>query len=499
MRLARPTIARAVAAAALLWLAAATGAGSARGADAPPRWTYAVTVAPDLSTLSVRWCVEGYVPRRAWLADVTPLDTVTLGAATGATWARDPADPPIALVEGAGARACFDYTVDVEKAIARRDGRRVGRALVLRTGAFLLRGGLLPDDLEASARFHLPAGFSTATPWPADGVASYRLPASTWPFQGWVAIGPLERERFTVAGCDVDLVRLDGPLEATAAALRAWISRAVETDALLFGGRFPRRTLFAAVEPARPSNEPVVFGSAWMGGGAHAFLFVARNARDPEFREDWTAVHELIHTALPHVRREDAWLAEGFVTYYQEVLRARAGTHTPLEAWREIESGFSRGRRSKSTDSIEGDSRAMYARHEFHRVYWAGAAIALLLDVEARRASGGRTTLDDLMRDMLALPGADRRSLTAAEVVASLDRRLGGRRASRLVTPLLASSDFPDVAPTYRDLGLRVTEHGVDVVPGAPLAAIRDAIMAAPLARADGTPQPAIVPAGSPR
>src|SRR5688572_12163606 len=124
MRLARPTIARVVAVAALLSLAAATGARSARGADAPPRWTYAVTVAPDLSTLSVRWCVEGYVPRRAWLADVTPLDTVTLGAATGATWARDPADPPIALVEGAGARACFDYTVDVEKAIARRDGRR---------------------------------------------------------------------------------------------------------------------------------------------------------------------------------------------------------------------------------------------------------------------------------------------------------------------------------------------------------------------------------------
>ena len=37
-------------------------------------------------------------------------------------------------------------------------------------------------------------------------------------------------------------------------------------------------------------------------------------------------------------------LAEGLATYYQNVLRARAGLLTPSEAWEQIDAGFARGR-----------------------------------------------------------------------------------------------------------------------------------------------------------
>ncbi len=50
---------------------------------------------------------------------------------------------------------------------------------------------------------------------------------------------------------------------------------------------------------------------------------------------------------------------------------------------------------------------------------------------------------------------------------------------------LLAGAAFPDVTATYRDLGLVVTGDRVSLV-AAPHAAIRDAIMAAPVAPVGG-------------
>ncbi len=74
--------------------------------------------------------------------------------------------------------------------------------------------------------------------------------------------------------------------------------------------------------------------------------------------------------------------------------------------------------------------------------------------------------------------------------VAELARRVPGANLAELADALLSSSAFPDVAATYRDLGLAVTGDRVALVP-ASLAAVRDAIMAKP-----APPAPAATPAG---
>jgi hypothetical protein len=478
----------------------ATGVGTAAVARpdaavpaARPRWTYRVEVAPDLATLKVRWCLERFVPRRAWLADVLTLEAITFGPSTGGRLVRDPNDPPIVWAEGVAGDACFTYTVDVATLVRQRAARRLGRALLLRMGGVLLRAGVLPDDLDATVEWVAPEGVDVAAPWEPVGPRAHRVDPSTWEFQGWVVLGAFARRTREIAGCRTEILAFDGALVCSEPGVDRWLTRAMEADALLFDGRFPRPRLLVGIEPVRPSNDPVPFGSAWSGGGPHAFLQVAANCRDGDFHDDWTATHELLHAALPHVKIEDAWCGEGFVTYYQEVLRARAGMQSPTAAWQAIHEGFGRGRRSKSTRSIADDSLHMHERHEYWRVYWAGAALALRIDVAARRASGGRLSLDDAMRALVTHPAADRRSLTGREVVEELARRVPGAGVAALADALLRDAAFPDVAATYRDLGLVVTGDHVTLGAG-PLAAIRDAIMATPASAAPSVPGPA--PAG---
>lgn len=463
-------------------------AGAARATAAPSedrvRWTWHVTVAPDLATLRVRWEVEGFVPRRAWLADATPSDPLTLLAAPsdvagGASLERADGEPVALEVRGAsGDRACFDYVVDVAKASAGGAGRRVGGALVLRTGAYLLRAGLVPDGLEAELVVEAPPEVRVAFPGAPLGPRRWRVPASQWPFQGWTVLGAFDEDRFRCAGCDVSLVRLPGPLAASPAGLRRWVSTAIETDATLFHGRFPRERLLVTVEPSPRATEDVPFGTAWNGGGPHAFLWLSSRARDDALPGEWVGVHELLHTALPHIALDDAWFGEGFVTYYQEVLRARSGTNAPAQAWALLLEGFRRGAASTSTATLAADSAAMAARHEYRRVYWAGAAIALRLDVALRRRSGNRVSLDDVMRAVVAHPAAERRSLTGDDLRGLLASRLPDGQGARIVAEVLDARRFPDLAETWRFLGVEPEADGVTLRDDAPGVAVRDAIMA---------------------
>jgi predicted metalloprotease with PDZ domain len=149
----------------------------------------------------------------------------------------------------------------------------------------------------------------------------------------------------------------------------------------------------------------------------------------------------------------------------------------PRAGWQEIEDGFGRGRVSGGRQPLAEESRRMHETHAYHRVYWAGAAVALMADVELRRRSGGARSLDDAMRRVAALRVDPGRWWTAADLVAEVDRHLGGPTVAPIAARALASSAFPDLSATYAWLGLFVRDDDVEFV-SAPGAAMRDAIMA---------------------
>jgi predicted metalloprotease with PDZ domain len=201
-------------------------------------------------------------------------------------------------------------------------------------------------------------------------------------------------------------------------------------------------------------------------------------------RNDWIAIHEFSHLLHPFVQREDAWLSEGLATYLQEVLRVRAGMMSADEAWRRLYEGAALGR--DADGSLSSETQRMPYAGNYRTVYWAGAAIALMVDVELRRRSEGRESLDSALASISRRTDLMSKPATAESLLAGLDASLGGRTCSDVAQPYIAGRGLPDLTDMYRQLGLldatapMPTSWPVQLKQSAnaPLAWIRDAIMA---------------------
>ena len=96
--------------------------------------------------------------------------------------------------------------------------------------------------------------------------------------------------------------------------------------------------------PIGHGGEPVPWGEVMRGGGDAVHLYIDQTQPPAAFLADWVLMHELSHLLHPNLEGDGRWLYEGLATYYQEALRARAGSLTEADAWQRLHQGFERGR-----------------------------------------------------------------------------------------------------------------------------------------------------------
>ncbi len=262
--------------------------------------------------------------------------------------------------------------------------------------------------------------------------------------------------------------------------MRQWLTRAAEAVVTLYGS-FPVDEAQVVVVPGARGDEPVPWAFVLRGGRPSLHFFI--NQREPlaAFLVDWTAVHEMAHLLLPYVRSEDAWLSEGVASYYQNVLRARAGMLPVAEAWQRMHGGFRRGMRSMPGISLADATERMHRDGAYMRVYWHGAALTLIADQRVRERTQGRHSLDTLLRDLRGCCLEGKEAWPATRLFAKLDELSGTTVFSELYEQHIASTRFPDLVDTYRRLGIGLNASGesIELLPQAPRIADRDAIMRA--------------------
>jgi hypothetical protein len=459
-------------------LAVACAFGASRPAGAGPEiwFEYEITPAADLSTLTVSMTFHGEGAKRLVLDD-----------GQGAPWITAAPGGPALVPSPAGGyvpagESCV-YGVDLAKMTGKEGGAyRVGRDLVTRVGRWLLRPAVVPEGTHGTARFVLPERTSVATPWlpAATAGGGYVLDPSTFRYWGWVAFGRFTPRRVTVADTVIEVARLDGALAATDAGIDRWLTTAVRTVAGLYGGRYPRRGVTVFVEPSRATRgegDPVSFGSTWPGGGAHLILRLPADTPDARLPGEWVAIHELVHLAMPVIPETDAWFSEGIATYYQEVLRMRAGHFSERDGWQSLLDGLAFGRARPAGTTLLDASRTMHETHAYSWTYWAGAAVMLQVDATLRARSAGAAGLDDAMRRWARLAG-DERSFDAQGLSADAEALVGTPGLVALAQPALASKEFPDVTPVLAALGIVVRDGKVALDDAAPAAAARRSIAA---------------------
>jgi hypothetical protein len=471
-------------------------------AHAPDQCSYTFAVDKRLSALSATLCCP-----RSRLAALEPTDDIA------ATLLRSAArvSPDGTLLEparvdgggavrfdedsgqaerprGAAAPECAQYVVDLARATRTRSGlmgaRRREDALLISPDLWLWRPIPLPRKLVA--HFELPAGMQVAVPWPRSG-EGYEIPASAFNFRGQSAFGNLKRSQLNLAGTEVELVRVGtrGPAEPR---LRAWLGDAGRAVSMVHGRMPAERALVLVLgESGRRRG----FGLTLRGGGASIVMLLgdATDAADGQaLASDWTAVHELLHLGLPHTDPADAWLREGLTTYYTTLSRARAGFLSREQAWHELLDGFERGKRTGTGRTLRDESAAMHQSGAYWRVYWAGAALALLADVELRRA-GSRDGLDGPMRAIASCCASSDELWDSERLARELDRAAHVPVIERLAAKHLDEPRFPDLEPTTEFLGVHPLGSSIELDPKAPGAQIRDAILPKTVVRASRSGQ----------
>lgn len=473
----------------LIAMLAQSGAGTT-----VPDAAYFVRISPDLTTMNVELCFGDWSEPPPLVSQQKEAERFRSPARVvrGEIELRE--NRRGIAVKGADPDECIAYDIDLERLGSEggeRALRREGASVLTSSGLWLWRPKEGFGDREARISIDMPAGMAASVPWPplsgAGEVTTYRLTDTPKDWRDLTAFGRLETRQLEVGDATLRLAIADGDPAADPLEMAAWIEEAARAVSTLYG-RFPLRSPQIVVVPIGRRAEAVPWAQVQRGGGASAHFFVDQHRSLREFRDDWTATHELSHMLLPYVTRRDAWLSEGMASYYQNVLRARAGMITEEQAWEKLYAGFGRGLRGTGEETLAEVSRDMHRSGAYMRVYWSGAAIALEADVELRRRSGGETTLDLALGRLADCCLPSHRTWTAREVMSRLDELVGTDVFMALYSRHTQSARFPDLETASDALGIQRGDGGLSYSDDGEATRLRQAIMSTPqalLAEAD--------------
>jgi hypothetical protein len=342
---------------------------------------------------------------------------------------------------------CATFVVDLEAAARLGQGRVRGvggDALLVQPQHWLWLPDARGDD--ATIAFELPVGSGVSVPWrrlpDVDDRPTYALDTDPLDGPALSAFGAFEERVLQRPGGVLRVSVLAPTGSELSRRMHAWIEGIADV-ALTANGRLALRDAQVLVVPLAGSSAATPWGEVQRGGGSALHLYPGADATLATLRRDWTATHEISHLLHPWLGTRGRWLGEGLASYYQNVLRARAGWLARDAAVESLRAGFERGRRqaaSAGTTVVEA-SRAMHDTHDFMHVYWSGAAYWLTVDARLRRGHG--IALDDVLARYSAccLRGGD--VSTPERFVATLDRLSGTREFSVEFERAARATAFP--------------------------------------------------------
>lgn len=356
--------------------------------------------------------------------------------------------------------------------------RRVGDATMSPALAWLVHP-MPKHDVPVQVRVHTPNALQFASGMNAIDETGRNFAFRSYDLDegSFTAFGPMRHYRIDVPGREGERGRLDVAIVGrtryamTDEAMKSWVDDATRVVTPLFG-RFPvdRTTLF--IVPAKNEDE-VVFGKVLSLAGASVALVVGDKMPETARHQDWVLVHELFHLGFPTFRGEGRWLGEGLATYYEPILRARAGWTKEADVFRQFARNMPRGMPQR------GSGAGLASRDDLDSIYWGGALFCLAADVAIREETKNRKSLDDVIRVALSRGGDATKVWTVAEVMRVGDEVTGTNVLSRMYERHAQRGERIDLDGLLASLGVEKVEDGGWTLDDArPLAWVRRGIVA---------------------
>lgn len=369
--------------------------------------------------------------------------------------------------------ASFRYRIDLD-AVARRSddpdlALRRGGSVIAAASTFLLHPLPLDVGTEVEVRVSTPPGvkFVTGLERRAD---HYRLGAHEIPVGTYAVFGDFAEHSVAVdrGRSELHLVVLAPDVGPSPERLADWVRVRGDAVAAFYGG-FPAERALLAVIPVE-DDDRVRHGNLLPESAPGIVLFVGARATEEDLASDWILVHELLHIGVPSFYREGKWFDEGMATYFEPIVRARAGLLEEATVWRELRLGMPRGLPALTREGLE--------RTKSHQgMYWGGAIFCLLADIEIRRASGGRVGLEDGLRRVRAAGGHASEVWSLDETLKTADAAFGAPVLERLAARYAERPAPLDLDAVFQSLGVVLDGREVRLADDAPLAWVRRAIV----------------------
>jgi hypothetical protein len=434
------------------------------------------TFPENLSAVQVSLCFKGRAPTRLYRHEQagkyssrlfhngTQLDISNYGSTI-----RLPALPE---------NACLNWQTDFTAALKKKDYRLIMQRdndLVMATKLWFWKG---PKRRDLLVDVQLPPGMSVSAPWQevnkTGSTIRFRPDKTSADWESRFAVGDFVLDIIEVPGAAIRLAAPGKLSGSQRTKIRQWIEKTVSTVTAVYG-HFPQPQPQVLVIPIGDRSRAVAKANVVRGGGLAAVFYIDETRSLAEFMNDWKATHEFSHMLIPYVTSRDRWLSEGLASYYQNVLRARDGRMTETQAWQKLHDGFQRGKNGTNGGSLAQATRS--GRNSTMRVYWSGAAILLLADVQLRQITGGHQSLDTALQSLSACCMSNAKTWRAKEMFEHLDSLTGTEIFMDLYDRYVYAYSFPDMRSTWKDLGVQIRYNQVSLTPTAPLANIRTTIM----------------------
>ncbi len=329
-----------------------------------------------------------------------------------------------------------------------------------------------------SISFSVPDGANVATSLPLAEDGRYRIATALLGRAGPTIFGTFARIDVPVPSpaslngnsgstTDLNLVILDSAMASNVAALTRWVSDSARAVAEFWRG-FPVDRPLTVLAPVDGSEVP--FGRVTSDAGITVMVLVGRDAESDVLYRDWVLIHEMLHLGSPSMHDTGAWLNEGIATFYEPIVRLRAGWKTRDEVWREWIEWMPNGLRAMGEVGL--------ADAQGGGVYWGGALFLLLAEIEVRQRTNLELGIEDCLRDIRDAGGTVDSKWTTQRFLDLCDATFGGMTVSNLMINHLGPADPPDLDALWAQLGVSMAADGtIAYDDSAPLAAVRDAIL----------------------
>jgi hypothetical protein len=432
------------------------------------RWHYDVLVDDNLETLTIEAMLERTEATRLGVDRPGGYFVDDVEVMVGRNWRSVPDNDGVFDVTACSSRCRLRYRFALAAAADRiRDAEvadRSGQAVLSPPSAWLLR----PGDDDAPFTFAVRgAGFISGV-WPDPTVpGAYGGDSGHLWRSPYSAFGGFTKESLTVGESTIDVAFLPGEHEVARAEALGWIEASAKTVAAYFG-RYPVPRVLVLVAPTSGAR---IHGRQIGGGGVSIILTLGAEAGPIQFAHDWVAVHEMIHLAVPAMPRRNLWLTEGLATYLEPLARARRGEIAVERVWRDMVEGMDHGLPEAGDAGLDNTPT-------WGRIYWGGALFALIADLEIRKRTDGRKSLDDGLRAVVAAGGNNGVFWSMDRFVAVVDQATETDVLASMVARWANEPVPVDLQRLWADLGVRSQGDSIVFDDDAPLAAQRLALTA---------------------